>query len=82
MPIKRSTRKVVKAFKRGEARQMSGALWTDGTVIYSMGLIIAAKSGRKIVVSPPAMTFPSVTRQRIAELRELMPKAEIAASTL
>ena len=82
MPIKRSTRKVVRAFKRGEARQMSGALYTDGTVIYSQGLLIAAKSGREIIVSPPAAAFPRYVRQRIAELRELMPKSVFASEKL
>lgn len=82
MPIKRSTKRVVAAFKRGVARQTTDALWTDGTVIYSFGIIVAAKSGRTIVVSPPAPTFGRYTRQRIAEIMALLPKATTATETL
>ena len=82
MPIKRSTRRVVQAFKRGKARCTSEAISTDGTVIYSYGIIIAAKAASGIVVSPPAPTFGRSTRQRIAEVMELLPKAVITRVTL
>lgn len=82
MPIKRSTRRVVAAFKRGAARHSTDALWTDGLVIYSFGIIVAVKSGRNIVVSPPAPTFGRYTRQRIAEIMALLPKAVPATAAL
>lgn len=83
MPVKRSTRRTVAAFKRGEARQPLGAaLWTDGTVIYCCGLIIAAKAGRLVVVSPISPYFPAVVRQRIAEIRAICPKALVATAAL
>ena len=80
--VKRSTRRTVAAFRKGKARHTSDALWTDGTVIYSFGIIVAAKSGRQIVVSPPATTFGRYTRQRIAEIMTLLPKAVTATAVL
>lgn len=82
MPIKRSTRRVVAAFRRGKARSTSPAIWTDGAVIYSFGIIIAARRGSGIIVSPPAATFGRVTRQRIAEVMELLPKAVLTTAAL
>lgn len=82
MPIKRSTRKVFRAFKRGEARQMSEALWTDGRGIYSGGVAIAAKSGRSVMVSPVSPFFPPALRQRIAEIWQICPKAKSATTTV
>jgi hypothetical protein len=81
-PIKRSTRRVIKAFRQGKPRHTTDALWTDGTVVYSFGIIVAAKSGRQIVVSPPAPTFGRYTRQRIAEIMALLPKAVTATAVL
>jgi hypothetical protein len=81
-PIKRSTRRVVSAFRQGKARSTSPAVWTDGSVIYSFGIIIAAKRGRQVVVSPAASTFGRVTRQRITEIMKLLPKAVITTVPL
>jgi hypothetical protein len=81
-PVKRSTRKVVAAFRQGKARHTSEAIKTDGTVIYSFGVIIAAKRGRQVVVSPAAAAFGRVTRQRIAEVMTLLPKAVVAQEAL
>ena len=81
--IKRSTRRVVSAWKRGRKRSTSDAIWTDGTVIYSFGVIIAAKSHEgEAVISRPAPTFGRVTRQRIAEVMELVPNHTIAGVAL
>lgn len=82
MPIKRSTRRVVAAFRQGKARRNSPAIWTDGAVIYSFGIIIAAKRDKQIIVSPAAAAFGRVTRQRIAELMALLPKATTATAAL
>jgi hypothetical protein len=81
-PIKRSTRRVVSAFRQGKARSTSSAVWTDGSVIYSFGIIIAAKRGKAVVVSPAASTFGRVTRQRIIEIMTLLPKAVVASAAL
>lgn len=81
-PVKRSTRRVVQAFRQGKARRNSPAIWTDGAVIYSFGIIIAAKRGSKIVVSPAAAAFGRTTRQRIGEVLSLLPKAITATAAL
>ena len=80
--VKRSTRRVVKAFRQGKPRLTSPACRTDGNVIYSYGVIVAVKSGRKVIVSPPAATFGRQTRQRIAEIMTLLPKAVVATEAL
>lgn len=75
--VRRSTRRVVRAFAQHKARFVKMAeIHTDGEAIYSYGVTIAIRRGRRVFVTD-GVTFGSRIRRRCEEVLALLPKARL-----
>lgn len=80
--VRRSTRRVVRAFSQHKARFVRMAeIHTDGEAIYSYGVTIAVRRGRRIYVTD-GPTFGVRIRRRCSEVMQLLPSAKIERDLL